>query len=98
MAGAWRAAGWLAICLLRPGLGLAGATQHTLTKLTPPPHLERGEPGCVLSKLTLPLVADSGDSEVLSGHTQATPPHATDCTAVFGCCLCGGRKVTQRDS
>jgi len=36
MAGAWRAAGWLAICLLRPGLGLAGVTQHTLTKLTPP--------------------------------------------------------------
>ena len=34
MAGAWRAAGWLVICLLRPGLGLAGATQHTLTKLT----------------------------------------------------------------
>ena len=34
MAGAWRAAGWLAICLLRPGLGLAGATQHALTKLT----------------------------------------------------------------
>ena len=36
MAGAWLAAGWLVICLLRPGLGLAGATQHTLTKLTPP--------------------------------------------------------------
>ena len=36
MTGAWRAASWLAICLLRPGLGLAGATQHTLTKRTPP--------------------------------------------------------------
>ena len=36
MAGAWRAAGWLAICLLRPGLGLAGVTQHTFTKLTLP--------------------------------------------------------------
>ena len=41
MAGAWRAAGWLAVCLLRPGLGLAGATQQTLTKLTEMEHLKK---------------------------------------------------------
>ena len=94
MAGAWRAAGWLAICLLWPGLGLAGVTQHTAHthKTHTPPHLERGEPGCVLSKLTLPLVADtgvlavgttiSGDSEVSSEHTHVTLPHTSVCLSV----------------
>ena len=88
MAGAWRAAGWLAICLLRPGLGLAGATQHTLTKLTLP--LTSNEVNRVLSKPTPPssLIAAT---EVLFEHTHITPPHTADCTAVFSCCLAGDK-------
>ena len=92
------AGGWLpspAVARLGAWRAWAGGlqhTQHTLTKLTPPPHLERGEPGCVLSKLTPPLVADtSGDSEVSSERTHATLPHTADCTAVFSCCLTGDK-------
>ena len=76
MAGAWRAAGWLAICLLRPGLGLAGATQHTLTKLTvgwlqPVVDAER------------PLVMElDGERVALTGFVATCPARIEPCNGV----------------
>ena len=55
MAGAWRAAGWLAICLLWPGLGLAGVTQHTAHTLI---------------KLTLPLTSNEVNLGVCSQNSH----------------------------
>ena len=100
LAGGWLAGDLPAAARLGPGRRHTAHSTHT-HKTHTPPHLERGEPGCVLSKLTLPLVADtgvlavgttiSGDSEVSSEHTHVTLPHIADCTAVFSCCLAGDK-------
>ena len=64
----WLAGGLPAKARLGPGrrhtAALAGwLAAHTahIHKTHPPPSPQRGELGCVLSKLTPPLVADSGD-------------------------------------
>ena len=71
LAGGWLAGDLPAAARLGPGRRHTAHTHKTHT----PPHLERGEPGCVLTKLTPPLDADtSGDSEVLlNTHISHTP-------------------------
>ena len=100
---------WRPACCARGlnGQGLAGgwlASHSTHSQNThkthTPPHLERGETGCVPTKPTLPLDADtSGDSEVSFEHTHKshspTPLTALPCLAAV---YVAGRQATQRDS